>query len=59
MKLSRLREIIKEEYRTAHGSKWLVERPTIIPLTEEAAKEWAEDNLNTTEYINIFGPISE
>lgn len=36
-----------------------INKPTIKSLTEEEAKEWAEDNLNTTEYINIFGPISE
>ena len=51
--------LLKGEYGKAFGSTWLLNKPTIKPLTEEEAKEWAEDNLNTTEYINIFGPISE
>lgn len=51
--------LLKEEYGKAFRDTWLLNKPTIKPLTEEEAKEWAEDNLNTTEYINIFGPISE
>ena len=51
--------LLKEEYGKAFRDTWLLNKPTIKSLTEEEAKEWAEDNLNTTEYINIFGPISE
>ena len=51
--------LLKEKYGESFGRKWVVERPTIKPLTEEEAKEWAENNLSTTKYINIFGPISE
>ena len=51
--------LLKEEYGKAFRKTWLLNKPTIKPLTEEEAKEWAEDNLNATEYINIFGPISE
>lgn len=51
--------LFKGNYGKLFGSTWLLNKPTIKPLTEEEAKEWAEDNLNTTEYINIFGPISE
>ena len=51
--------LLKEDYGTSLGSKWRLNKPTIKPLTEEEAKEWAEDNLSATEYINIFGPISE
>ena len=51
--------LLKEEYGKAFRDIWLLNKPTIKPLTEEEAKEWSEDNLNTTEYINIFGPISE
>ena len=51
--------LLKEEYGKAFRDTWLLNKPTIKPLTEEEAKEWAEDNLNATEYINVFGPISE
>ena len=51
--------LLKEDYGTSLGSKWRINKPTITPLTEEEAKEWAENNLSATEYINIFGPISE
>lgn len=51
--------LVREEYGTSLGSKWRINKPTITPLTEEEAKEWAENNLSATEYINIFGPISE
>lgn len=51
--------LLKEEYGKTFRDTWLLNKPTIKPLTEEEAKEWAEDNLSATEYINIFGPISE
>lgn len=51
--------LLKEEYRTAYGSQWLDKTPTITPLTEEEAKQWAEDNMDVTEYINTFGPVSK
>ena len=51
--------LLKEEYGKGFRNIWLLDKPTIKPLTEEEAKEWAEDNLSATEYINIFGPISE
>lgn len=31
----------------------------IIPLTWEAAREWAEEHLDAEEYEEIFGPVSE
>lgn len=31
----------------------------IIPLTEEKAKKWAEENLNADEYEEIFGEVEE
>lgn len=31
----------------------------IIPLSEDQAKEWAEDNLSADEYITIFGAVEE
>lgn len=51
--------LLNEVYGKSHGSSWLLNKPTITPLTEEEAKEWAEDNLSATKYINTFGPISE
>lgn len=51
--------LFKGNYGKSFGSTWLLNKPTIKPLTEEEAKEWAEDNLSATEYINTFGPISE
>lgn len=51
--------LLKEEYGKGFRNIWLLDKPTIKPLTEEEAKEWAEDNLSATEYINVFGPISE
>lgn len=51
--------LLRKEYRKALGSKWLFETPRITPLTEDEAKQWAEDNLDVTEYINTFGPVSE
>ena len=44
---------------TTPSAIYTVPEVAMVGLTEEEAKEWAEDNLNTTEYINIFGPISE
>lgn len=51
--------LVRGEYGKSFGSTWLLNKPTIKPLTEEEAKEWAEDNLSATEYINVFGPILE
>lgn len=51
--------LLKEEYGKTFRDTWLLNKPTIKPLTEEEAKEWVEDNLDATEYINILGPISE
>lgn len=31
----------------------------IIPVTEQAAREWAEEHLDGDEYIKIFGPVPE
>ena len=31
----------------------------IIPITEETAKKWAEENLDTDTYMKIFGPVPE
>lgn len=51
--------LLKEEYGKSFRDTWLLNKPTIKPLTEEEVKEWAEDNLSVIEYINVFGPISE
>mgnify|MGYP000000169913 FL=1 len=51
--------LLKEDYRTEYYSKWLYATPIITPLSEDEAKKWAEDNLDVTEYINAFGPVSE
>lgn len=32
---------------------------TIIPLSENEAKKWAENNLDADEYIEIFGKVEE
>lgn len=31
----------------------------IIPLTWEAARDWAENNLDAEDYEKIFGPVDE
>ncbi len=31
----------------------------IVPLTEDEAKKWAEENLDGMEYENIFGEVEE
>ena len=31
----------------------------IIPLTWEAAREWAEEHLDADDYESIFGPVSD
>ena len=31
----------------------------IIPLTWEAAREWAEEHLDADDYESIFGPVAE
>lgn len=31
----------------------------IIPLTEDEAKEWAENKLDADDYESIFGPVEE
>lgn len=31
----------------------------IIPLTWEAARDWAEEHLDADEYESIFGPVTE
>lgn len=51
--------LLKEDYRTEYGRQWLYATPIITPLSEDEAKRWAEDNLEVTEYINTFGPVSE
>ena len=32
---------------------------TIVPLTIDEAKEWAEDNLSADDYEKIFGEVEE
>ena len=32
---------------------------TIIPLSYDAAREWAEDHLSASEYESIFGEVTE
>lgn len=51
--------LVRCEYGKAFRDTWLLNKPTIEPLTEEEAKKWSEDNLSPTKYINTFGPISE
>ena len=31
----------------------------IIPLTFDAARDWAEEHLDADEYIALFGPVAE
>ena len=31
----------------------------IIPLTEDEAKEWVENQLDADDYESIFGPVEE
>lgn len=51
--------LLQEEYRTAHGSEWRSETPTVTPLTEEEARAWGEEHLSVTWYQEAFGPVSE
>lgn len=51
--------LVREEYGKTFRDTWPLNKPTITPLTKKEAKEWAEDNFSATEYINVFGPISE
>ena len=32
---------------------------SIIPMSEAAAKEWAEEHLTGEKYVEVFGPVEE
>ena len=35
------------------------EGSVIIPYTEEEAKEWAEENMDADDYMELFGTVEE
>lgn len=46
------------KYAVQHGLNWSGSS-TIIPLTYDAARQWAEEHLDTEEYEIAFGEIPE
>lgn len=49
----------ESKYAKLKGGKQWCGAEAIIPLTYEAAQSWAEKNLDTIQYEEIFGPIAE
>lgn len=49
----------RTKYATASDDNHWSGGSKIIPLTWEAAREWAEDHLDADGYEAIFGPVDE
>lgn len=47
------------KYAESTGQNSWTGSSKIIPLSWEAARQWAEDNLDADEYEQIFGEVSE
>lgn len=49
----------RTKYSRAVGNNCWSGSETLIPLTLEAAQEWAEEHLETDDYEKIFGEVAE
>lgn len=49
----------RTKYATASDDNHWSGGSKIIPITWEAAREWAEERMDAEEYDWIFGPVSE
>jgi len=47
------------EYRSSYSAHSWGEGKTIIPLSEDEAKAWAEEHCDGETYITTFGPVTE
>lgn len=46
-------------YAVAEGTNWWSGGKKILPLSWEAAREWAEEHLDADAYEGIFGEVTE
>ncbi len=47
------------QYSISCGNNCWSGSETIIPYTEEEAKEWAEEHINADAYMEAFGTVEE
>lgn len=47
------------KYRVTIGTNWWSGGESIVPLTDDEAKEWAEQHMSAEAYESLFGVVEE